>query len=82
MSSEYCCALRRYFILGIVGTFGASPRELLDATQIGESGRTVVVMKFCPFCGVAITKDSPTRTVPPLGALNPFGTQGQLGTQG
>lgn len=56
----YCCAMRKHFYLGIVGTRpGAdAPAEAVNFIHSWEPGKQIVyTIKFCPFCGTELTDD-------------------------
>lgn len=55
--SSYCCVLRDYFAVAIVGvTKKEMPVEVADfVTNFhNEHGKTTVGFKFCPWCGARI----------------------------
>lgn len=63
-AENFCCAMRRHFLVGIVGArAGDPPVEHLDFMI--EFDPPVITIKFCPFCGKDITRDQTVR----------FGTQ-------
>lgn len=63
----YCCTLRKKFLLGIIGEDPdvAMPIEAVDAIDWDSRdsrGRPVIIIRYCPFCGVEIGK-GPRRIV-------------------
>lgn len=56
MSETYCCPMRARFLLGIVLENLEAPEpvdviDFLDFDQKTPSGKPVLRIKFCPFCG-------------------------------
>ena len=65
MSDEkYCCAMRRFFLIGIVGTRRgeSAPVEAADFVVNWESPTPTLSIKYCPFCGTEIPADDTLRT--------------------
>ena len=63
-SMKFCCKMREKFLIGIVAerTDLPTPVEAVDSIdfeQKSQGGRTIVRIKFCPFCGKAV--DGPLR---------------------
>ncbi len=65
MSCEenYCCAMRRHFLVGIMGTRTDEevPTDMADFVLAWEP-QIVIAIKFCPFCGATIKGDETLRT--------------------
>lgn len=60
----YCCSMRRYFLVGLVGTRANEemPIEAADFIDVWEP-QMIVNIKFCPFCGANV--DGEHRRVGP-----------------
>lgn len=57
---DYCCKMREKFMLGIVAEHPGVPVptdaiDFLDFETKTESGKPILRIKFCPFCGKAVT---------------------------
>lgn len=55
-AEAYCCSMREKFVLGIVAEREDLPTpvdaaDFMDFDEITEDGRSVLRIKFCPFCG-------------------------------
>lgn len=65
MSGEYCCAMRRHFLIGIIAIAEApTPIEavdFIDFDQKTRDDRPIIKIKFCPFCGKQV--HGPLRAV-------------------
>lgn len=51
MTENYCCAMRRHFLVGIVGSRN-EPTPLEACDFYVDPVNLVLAIKFCPFCGV------------------------------
>lgn len=64
--TSYCCPLRDYFVVAIVGTTKKeAPVEIADyITDFhNEKGKMTIGTKFCPWCGARIRHGiDPTKT--------------------
>lgn len=52
----YCCPMRKKFVLGIVAEAPDVPTpvdaaDFMDFDEAAEDGRSILRIKFCPFCG-------------------------------
>lgn len=64
---KFCCSLRRFFIVAIVGTLREpAPVDLVDVSNVTEDGLVTVHLRYCPFCGEPITRDQHVRITQPL----------------
>jgi len=71
MNGDFCCAMRRHFLFGIVGEecepdnpakAKPVPVEAVDFIEWPDGGGPPIVrIRFCPFCGKAIERGE-TRT--------------------
>ena len=66
---EFCCKMRERFRVGIVLLNPAVPDppetvDFLDWDAKTETGKAIIRIKFCPFCGKAIPP--PTRVQAPI----------------
>lgn len=54
----YCCAMRRHFVLGIVGVRANEemPTDMADYVMEWEP-KLVISIHYCPFCGEDIDID-------------------------
>lgn len=67
--TETCCAFRRKIVLAIIkvlpeevcGVSDAELADLLDFTQQASSGKPILAVRFCPWCGAPRKPDSETR---------------------
>ncbi len=59
---NYCCSMRRHYLIGIVGTRNDEPMPLEAADFIDEwEPKIILKIKFCCFCGKEITADQTVR---------------------
>ena len=62
---EYCCAMRRHFIIGIAGARGDEPVPFDVMEFMPDIQTKLIVIKFCPFCGVQLDNNQPVRIIEP-----------------
>ena len=67
---EYCCKMREKFVVGILGINPTVPEpvdlvDFLDFDVKTPGGRPILHIKYCPFCGKLIPRDSVKRVVEP-----------------
>lgn len=66
---EFCCPMRKKFLVGIVAVDISVPDPLDLADFIldwgGEGKPILIAMRFCPFCGKD-GKDQFLRYIPPI----------------
>lgn len=63
MDNPYCCNMREKFVIGIVGNRTDIPVPIDVADFIinfshPQTGKPVIGIKFCPFCGVRINHNT------------------------
>jgi len=63
MTETYCCPMRRYFLIGLVGTRKgeSAPVDVADFVVDWESPTPTLAIKFCPFCGEPVAPDQTLR---------------------
>ena len=60
----YCCAMRKHYVLGIVGSRKDEPVPIEAADFVEQwSPKVVLRIRYCPFCGVELHGDQTTRQV-------------------
>lgn len=58
----YCCAMRRHFLIGIIGTRRGEPAPIDLADYVVEwEPKIVIRIKHCPFCGKVLPDDDTVR---------------------
>lgn len=69
MDENYCCAMRRHFLIGMVGIRNdePTPTDVVDFIHDFNAKPAIILIKFCPFCGAPIDNSQTLRTpdVPP-----------------
>lgn len=62
-TSDFCCSMRRYFLIGVVGARNGEPApvEMGEFIADFETSMPRIVTRFCPFCGASIV-GQPTST--------------------
>lgn len=53
---EFCCKLREFFLVGIVACRSDVPTpveaaDFVDFEKKTPDGKTIINLRFCPFCG-------------------------------
>lgn len=69
-----CCLMRRKILIGIIAVLteeqcGVSDAQLADVVDWGKatpSGKPVIAVKFCPWCGTPRTDDIEAVIVDPV----------------
>jgi len=60
----YCCAMRGYYILGIVGVRKGATPPIDTVDFINDFHRpTVIHIAYCPFCGKKMDRDQTRRVI-------------------
>lgn len=59
----FCCAMRRYFTITIVGTRPGERPPTDVADYIIDFENLVIAIKHCPFCGKVIDRNETRRIV-------------------
>lgn len=62
MTDRYCCAMRRHFVIGIVGARVDEPVPFDVMEFMPDIESKLISIKFCPFCGESMD-DSQTRRI-------------------
>ena len=59
---KYCCNMREYFVIGIIGKRSdiEAPTDMADFIVAWEP-KIIVRIKYCPFCGKEVTDDQVVR---------------------
>lgn len=53
---NFCCPMRRHFIIGIIRTRIAGPAPVEMADFVCNWDPIVVKIKYCPFCGEELSE--------------------------
>mgnify|MGYP000592625278 CR=1 FL=1 len=60
VKADYCCEMRRHFILGIIATRGPEPTEIADFAIAWEP-KILVAPVYCGWCGEKYRENSTRR---------------------
>lgn len=64
MKDQYCCTMRRHFLVGIVGVRKGEPTPIEAADfVIAWEPKILIKIKYCPFCGKQMTAQDVVRSV-------------------